>query len=103
MDIAMVGVAASVTLAADDTISEARVALGAVAPTPIRARAAEALLVDQPLTDEVLQAAGTAAAQEATPIDDLRASAEYRQHLVNVLTQRALRGAATRAKNSKGA
>ncbi len=103
MDIAMVGVAASVTLAANDTISEARVALGAVAPTPLRARAAEALLVGQPLTDEVLQAVGTAAGQEAQPIDDLRASAEYRRHLVKVLTQRALRGAVARAKNSKGA
>ena len=98
-----VGVAASVTLAADDTIVEARLALGAVASTPIRAKAAEALLVGQILTDEMLQAVGTAAAQEAKPIDDLRASAEYRQHLVKVLTQRALHGAVARAKNSKGA
>ena len=103
MDIAVVGVAASVTLAADDTIVEARLALGAVASTPIRAKAAEALLVGQILTDEMLQAVGTAAAQEAKPIDDLRASAEYRQHLVKVLTQRALHGAVARAKNSKGA
>jgi carbon-monoxide dehydrogenase medium subunit len=103
MDIAMVGVAASVTLAADDTISEARLALGAVAPTPIRAKSAEALLLGQTLTDDVLQAAGTTAAQEAKPIDDLRASAEYRQHLIQVLAQRALRGAEARAKDSKGA
>lgn len=102
MDIAMVGVAASVTLTADDTISEARLALGAVAPTPIRAKAAEALLGGQTLADDVLQAVGATAAQEAKPIDDLRASAEYRQHLVKVLAQRALHGAVARAKNSKG-
>jgi carbon-monoxide dehydrogenase medium subunit len=103
MDIAMVGVAAFVTLDADDTISEARLALGAVAPTPVRAKTAETLLLGQLLTDDVLQAVGTTAAQEAKPIDDLRASAEYRQHLVKVLTQRALRGAVARAKDSKGA
>jgi len=103
MDIAMVGVAAFVTLGADDTIIEARLALGAVAPTPVRAKTAETLLLGQLLTDDVLQAVGTAAAQEAKPIDDLRASAGYRQHLVKVLTQRALRGAVAKAKESKGA
>jgi CO/xanthine dehydrogenase FAD-binding subunit len=103
MDIAVVGVATAITLAADDTITEARLALGAVAPLPMRATAAEALLPGHILTDDLLQEVGATAAQEAKPIDDLRASAEYRRHLVNVLTQRALRNAWVRAKNSEGA
>jgi CO/xanthine dehydrogenase FAD-binding subunit len=103
MDIAVVGVAAAITLAADDTITEARLALGAVAPVPMRATAAEALLPGHTLTDDLLQEVGATAAQEAKPIDDLRASAEYRRHLVNVLTQQGLRNAWARAKNSEGA
>jgi carbon-monoxide dehydrogenase medium subunit len=103
MDIAVVGVAAAITLGADDTIAEARLALGAVAPTPIRATTAEKLLTGHPLTDDLLQEAGTTAAQEAKPIDDLRASADYRRHLVNILTQRTLRNAWAKAKDNQGA
>jgi carbon-monoxide dehydrogenase medium subunit len=102
MDLAVVGVAAALTLGADGAIADARLALGAVAPVPLRATAAEALLSGQTLTDELLREVSAAAAQEAEPIDDLRASAEYRRHLVAVLTQRALRGAWARAKENKG-
>ena len=98
MDLAVVGVAAAVTLDGNDVIVKARLALGAAAPTPMRARQAEALLSGQMLTDELLGEAGEMAAQEAEPIDDLRASAGYRRHLVDVLAQRALRGAVTRAR-----
>jgi CO/xanthine dehydrogenase FAD-binding subunit len=100
MDIAVVGAAAAITLNADGTIIDARLALGAVASVPMRATAAETLLHGHALSDELLQEVGATAAQEAKPIDDLRASAEYRRHLVNVLTQRALRSAF--AKASKG-
>ncbi len=100
MDIAVVGVAAAITLNADGTIIDARLALGAVAPVPMRVTAAETLLRGHTLSDELLQEVGATAAQEAKPIDDLRASAEYRRRLVNVLTQRALRSAFARA--SKG-
>ena len=93
MDIAVVSVAAAITLDADGAITDVRLALGAVAPVPMRAIQAEALLRGQRLTDELLREAGAVAAQEAKPIDDLRASAQYRRHLVNILTQRALRGA----------
>jgi CO/xanthine dehydrogenase FAD-binding subunit len=96
--LAVVGVAAAVTLDSDETIVDTRLALAAVAPVPMRASAAEALLPGHGLTDDLLQEVGAAASQEATPIGDLRASAEYRHHLVNVLTQRALRGALTRAR-----
>lgn len=97
MDIAVVGAAAAVTLDEDGIIAAARIGLGAVAPTPIRAVEAEkALLGGRP--DEALFAeAGRIAAGECSPIDDLRASADYRRHLVSVLVQRALRGATRRA------
>ena len=91
MDIAVVGVATAITLDEGGKIADARLALGAVAPVPMRATKAEALLRGQHLTDELLRQVGALAAQEAQPIDDLRASAEYRRHLVNILTQRALR------------
>jgi CO/xanthine dehydrogenase FAD-binding subunit len=97
MDLAVAGVAAAVTLDPEGTIVRARIALGAVAPVPMRATRAEAMLPGQTLTDELLQEVGMVAAQEAQPIDDLRASAEYRSHLVDVLTRRAVRGAWARA------
>jgi CO/xanthine dehydrogenase FAD-binding subunit len=98
MDIALAGAAAAVTLNPDGTIKGARLALGAVAPMPMRAREAEQLLLGRLPKDDLLRDAGALAAREAKPIDDLRASAEYRKHLVEVLTQRALRGALSQAK-----
>ena len=86
-DLAMVGVAALVVMEAD-ILKDVRIALGAVAPTPIRARKAEAILRGYPMDDKRLEAAGHAASQEATPIDDVRSSAEYRKTLVAVLTRR---------------
>jgi CO/xanthine dehydrogenase FAD-binding subunit len=103
MDLAVVGVAAALTLDGEGRITAARLALGAVAPVPLRATAAEALLIGQLPSDALWQEAGAAAARECRPIDDLRASAEYRRHLVEVLTQRALRGALDSARLSKEA
>ena len=100
MDLAVVGVAAAVTVEANGSIVDARLALGAVAPVPLRARQAEALLAGQVLTDELWREVGATAAREAEPIDDQRASAEYRRHLVDLLTRRALRGALARAKEA---
>jgi CO/xanthine dehydrogenase FAD-binding subunit len=100
MDLAVVGVAAVVTVEADGSIVDARLALGAAAPVPLRARQAEALLAGQVLTDELWREVGAVAAREAEPIDDQRASAEYRRHLVDLLTRRALRGALARAKEA---
>jgi len=59
-------------------------------------------VIGQHLTEELLQEVGATAARETQPIDDLRASAEYRRHLVAVLIQRALRNAFARAKHTKG-
>jgi aerobic carbon-monoxide dehydrogenase medium subunit len=76
---------------------EATVALGAVAPTPIVAASAGRFLAGRTLTAEVLREAGELASAEARPIDDLRASREYRLELVRVLTRRSLESAARRA------
>ena len=98
MDIAFVGVAAAVVLEpGDGVVREARIALGAVAPTPVRAPRAEATLRGKRLTDELLAEAGQEAARTASPIEDVRASVEYRTEMVDVLTRRALRQAATLA------
>jgi CO/xanthine dehydrogenase FAD-binding subunit len=89
MDLAIVGVAALVT-AQDGVCKDIRLALGAVAPTPIRAKKAEAVLKGQKPTEETIEKAAKAAAGEAKPIDDHRASAEYRREMVAVLVKRAI-------------
>jgi CO/xanthine dehydrogenase FAD-binding subunit len=85
--ITITGVA--VTLAATDgRCSHARIALGAVAPVVLRAKRAEALLAGQILTPPIIAAAAAEAVAECSPVDDIRASAEYRRHTVEVLTRR---------------
>jgi carbon-monoxide dehydrogenase medium subunit len=98
MDIAVVGVAAVVSLADDDTIETARIALGAVAPTPIRATEAEDAISGQPATGETFARAAAIASNECNPISDVRGSAEFRRHLVGAMTERMLRLAANRAR-----
>jgi aerobic carbon-monoxide dehydrogenase medium subunit len=95
MDIAVVGVAVALTLAGD-RIEQARVALGAVAPTPVRARQAEAALGGQTVSDELYARAAEAAAGESSPISDVRGSMEFRRHIVRVTTERMLQLAAER-------
>jgi carbon-monoxide dehydrogenase medium subunit len=91
MDIAMVGVAVLVTPdAAKTNIQDARIGLGAVAPTPIRATKTEALLRGKPLSAALLKEAAALAASESNPISDQRSSAEYRRWIVEALTRRGL-------------
>jgi carbon-monoxide dehydrogenase medium subunit len=71
----------------------ARIGLGAVGPTPLRARQAEASLGGQQASIERLAAAAKIAAEEARPISDVRCSAEYRKDMVEVLTHRCLESA----------
>jgi CO/xanthine dehydrogenase FAD-binding subunit len=99
MDIAVVGVAVAITLDAQkQKVTAARIALGAVAPQPLLAEEAAAALVGQPLTDDVLAKAAAAAKEIATPITDMRGTAEFRLHLVGVLVDRVIRAAAVRAR-----
>ena len=71
-------------------VTEARITLGAVAPTIIRAPHAEEALRQRALTDGLIEEVARLAAQDARPIDDLRGSAEYRRHMVATLVRRAL-------------
>jgi carbon-monoxide dehydrogenase medium subunit len=96
LDIAVVGVASQLTLS-DGVCSKARIALAAVAPVPLRARAAEQALEGKPVTAEAIERAAELAVGVAKPISDQRGSADYRRHLVRVLTRRTLRTALTRA------
>jgi len=89
--------AAAVVVMDGDICREAAVALGAVAPTPIVAAAAGEALAGKELSEDVLREASELAAEAARPIDDLRASKEYRLELVRVLTRRVLKVAAERA------
>lgn len=91
MDIAVAGVGSFIVLSPDNRLQEVRIALGAVAPTPLRARQAEAVLEGKAVTAELIEGAATAAASEAAPISDLRGSAEFRRELVRVLTRRTLK------------
>ncbi|MEZ5363934.1 MAG: FAD binding domain-containing protein [Bryobacterales bacterium] len=100
MDIAVVGVGVNVTLDGDK-VSAARVALSAVAPTPLFVPAAGAALVGHPVSDETIAKAAQAAADAATPIDDMRGTAKYRKHLCGVMTRRALEAAVKRARGEK--
>ena len=94
MDIAVAGVAAVLSLdAADGFCVEAKVALGAVAPTPMRAGKAEKALTGKKIDLEVMEIAAKAAAEEASPITDIRASEAYRRAMVRVLTRRAIKHA----------
>ncbi len=90
MEIAVVCVAARVTLDESGHCAGARIALGAVNATAMRAHEAEQVLEGAALTDGVLRDAGRLAAQACDPIDDVRASARYRRLLVEALVPRAL-------------
>ncbi len=102
MDIAVANVAVRVDLdAAGKTIKSARIALGAVAPTPLLVAAAGAALCGQPVSAEAIATAARIARDAAMPIDDLRGTRAHRKQLVEVLTTRALRGAIARAQNER--
>jgi carbon-monoxide dehydrogenase medium subunit len=101
MDIALVGAAAVVALDGGSVCHDVRIALASVAPTPLRAKAAEAVLRGKGLTPEQMAAAARAAAAEARPIDDVRATAAYRRAMVEVLARRALANALSRARGTE--
>jgi CO/xanthine dehydrogenase FAD-binding subunit len=89
MDLPIVGVGVLVR-ASDGIFKDVKIALGAVAPTPIRARRAESLICGKPVSDESIRTAAGEAVKESNPITDVRASRDYRLGLVEELTYRAI-------------
>lgn len=87
--ISIVNVAIVLTMFTD-TVTQARIALGSVAPTIVRAIDAERFLTGKVLTREVMARAGALAAQTISPISDVRGSAEYRRYMSETLTRHAL-------------
>jgi carbon-monoxide dehydrogenase medium subunit len=99
MDIAVAGAGAWVQLSKDHTqITNARIALSAVAPTPLFVEAAGQSLIGQAPTEDAFATAARLAQAAARPITDVRGTVAQRRHLVGVLVKRALRGATQRAK-----
>ncbi|MDR3563631.1 MAG: xanthine dehydrogenase family protein subunit M [Negativicutes bacterium] len=96
MDIAVAGVGVCLDLNPQGMCQEARIVLGAVAPTPLRAKQAEQVLIGKQLDETLIAAAADMAGAEARPISDIRASAEYRREMVVVLTRRAVAAALAR-------
>jgi carbon-monoxide dehydrogenase medium subunit len=92
-DIAKVNAAVAVTMA-DGVCADAKIALGSVAPTPLRAGEAEGLLVGRQMTAETIEEAAAAAAGAAAPISDVRSTAAYRKEMVRILVKDALTTAA---------
>lgn len=99
--IAVAAVAASLLLGDDDTVQDARIVLGAVAPVPKLVESAAALLVGKPPDDDAFRMAADAAAAEAEPICDVRSSADFRREIVGVMTRRALAAALQRAQEAR--
>ncbi len=99
MDIAIVGAAVSLTLDEAGSCTAARVALAAVADTPLLVAAAARALIGTRLEQASLEAAARAASESARPIDDKRGSATYRRKLAAVLTRRAAGIAVERARS----
>ena len=101
MDIAVVGVGASVQLSDDGTTFErARIALAAVAPRPLFVPEAGDSLAGKPVDEESMAQAAELAQLAATPITDMRGTAEFRKHIVGVLTRRTLAKAVERARGA---
>ena len=96
MDIAVTNAAVSLRFDGE-RVSSARVAAGAVAPTPLLVEEAGAALVGAPLSDAAIEAAAAATRRAARPIDDMRGTIKQRRHLAGVLTARCIRVAAERA------
>ncbi len=99
-ELALIGVAALLTIGADGICSAARIALGAVAPTPVRATQTEKLLTGKKIDDNLVKKAAQTASDEARPIDDIRGSAEYRREMLKVFTRDAIKQAAEMAKSA---
>ena len=100
MDLAQVGVAVCLSLDVENnSCRKAKIALGAVAQTPIRAPMAEQILMNREMSQQLAKEAGKVASREAAPRSSIRASKEYRIAMIEVLTERALNSACERILN----
>jgi carbon-monoxide dehydrogenase medium subunit len=90
IDLATVGVAVIMTLEPGVVCRDVKIVLGAVAPTPMRAKKAEEILRGKKVEPVLIEKSAQVAADEARPITDVRASAEYRKEMVKVYTRRAI-------------
>ncbi len=100
-DLSVAGVAASVTLEkGSDIIGEIKLALGAVGPTAMRAKNAEAVLRGKQPTKKLIQETALIASEEAQPITDIRASSAYRKEMVRVFTEHAIQDALQKAQKA---
>jgi carbon-monoxide dehydrogenase medium subunit len=97
-DYAMASVAVSITAdATGKSCEDIRIVLGAVAPTPIRAKQAEKVLAGKAIKEDLLEKAGQAASEEAEPVSDMHASDEYKRQLIKILVRRVVPEALERA------
>lgn len=103
MDIAVAGAAVALSLDDAGVCTQARVVIGAVAPRAILVTGAAHALIGERLNDENLERAAAAASNMASPIDDKRGTAEFRNHIVGVLVKRAAKIAEARILESSGA
>jgi carbon-monoxide dehydrogenase medium subunit len=90
VDLATVGVAVIMVLDSGEVCKDVKIVLGAVAPTPMRAKKAEEILRGKKIGPALIEKAAESASVEAKPITDVRASAEYRREMVKVFTRRAI-------------
>ena len=99
MDIAVVGVAACITLnESGDQFAGAKIGLAAVAPTPLLATEVSEAILGQPVNDTTIQNAAEIAKSIVKPITDMRGTAEYRSHVTGVLVKRVIQAAVVRAR-----
>lgn len=99
-DISIIGAGARVTLDANERVSDCRIFLASVAPTPYRAVEAENILIGEILTSDKIKKAAQIAAQSIKPISDNRGSAKYRREMTNVWVAHSLEHALERAKQN---
>jgi carbon-monoxide dehydrogenase medium subunit len=100
-DFALASAAVAITLDnKKETCSDARIALGSVASTPIRVKKAEEILKGKKITDDLLSKAGQAAMEESDPTDSVEASAEYKRELVGILVKQVGKEALGRARKA---
>ncbi len=97
-DITIVGAGSSITLDSEGKVAKAIISLAAVAPTPIRVKQAEEMIIGKVLTEELIEKTAEVAAEVCNPISDQRATKEYRVEMVKVWTKNALTEALERAK-----